>query len=166
MPANLWLRYFPEVPGADLDASELKKQTELRRDLAELGQLVAGTLKPSDVLASSHALHVRWHTLPERVRRWLDGDHGRDTQHLPQAVLSCLAFHVHFWLLSRCPPEPDALHVRTRLESRRLHIRPHGQTPLTPMRSLKSDKIGKLVAVRGSVIRVSSLRPMVSLMGC
>ena len=71
MPANLWLRYFPEVPGADLDASELKKQTELRRDLAELGQLVAGTLKPSDVLASSHALHVRWHTLPERVRRWL-----------------------------------------------------------------------------------------------
>ena len=76
MPANLWLRYFPEVPGADLDASELKKQTELRRDLAELGQLVAGTLKPSDVLASSHALHVRWHTLPERVRRWLDGDHG------------------------------------------------------------------------------------------
>mmetsp|Transcript_19880 Transcript_19880/g.50261 ORF Transcript_19880/g.50261 Transcript_19880/m.50261 type:complete len:114 (-) Transcript_19880:16-357(-) len=32
------------------------------------------------------------------------------------------------------------------------------------MRSLKSDKIGKLVAVRGSVIRVSSLRPMVSLM--
>jgi len=34
------------------------------------------------------------------------------------------------------------------------------------MRSLKSDKIGKLVAVRGSVIRVSSLRPMVSLMGC
>jgi DNA helicase MCM8 len=165
MPANLWLRYFPEVPGADLDASELKKQTELRRDLAELGQLVAGTLKPSDVLASSHALHVRWHTLPERVRRWLDGDHGRDTQHLPQAVLSCLAFHVHFWLLSRCPPEPDALHVRTRLESRRLHIRPHGQTPLTPMRSLKSDKIGKLVTVVGTVVRVSALRPVIDQMG-
>ena len=45
-------------------------------------------------------------------------------------------------------------------------VRPQSLQPLTPMRSLKSDKIGKLVAVRGSVIRVSSLRPMVSLMGC
>ena len=43
-------------------------------------------------------------------------------------------------------------------------MRPQSLQPLTPMRSLKSDKIGKLVAVRGSVIRVSSLRPMVSLM--
>ena len=45
-------------------------------------------------------------------------------------------------------------------------MRPQSLQPLTPMRGLKSDKIGKLVAVRGSVIRVSSLRPMVSLMEC
>ena len=119
-------------------------------------------LTPEEVLRAHHALYLDWNALVGQ-----DGPfphHNPPQGHTAAEVLTCLALAAHEHLLQRCPAGADPSHVRLRLRSQRLHVRPHGVHPLTPMRSLKSNKIGKLVAVRGSVIRVSSLRPMVSLM--
>jgi DNA helicase MCM8 len=43
----------------------------------------------------------------------------------------------------------------------RLHVRLQLVGPLTPLRELRAGLVGKLVSVRGSVVRVSGVRPMV-----
>ena len=104
-------------------------------------------LTPEEVLRSHHALYLDWNALVGQ-----DGPfpHHNPPQGLTAAeVLTCLALAAHEQLLQRCPAAADPSHIRLRLRSQRLHVRPHGLQPLTPMRSLKSDKIGKLVAVRG-----------------
>eukprot|EP00965_Chrysotila_dentata_P098086 3243497-Pleurochrysis_carterae.AAC.2 len=75
--------------------------------------------------------------------------------------LDCLALALHLQLLARCASDPA--HVALRLRARRLHVRVHAADE-TPLRYVKADKIGRLVAVTGSVIRVSSLRPFVTAM--
>ena len=87
----------------------------------------------------------------------------------PQLVLDCIAYCAHEELLDLCPPQLcDPEHTALRLASRRLRVRLHDneRTPFfrTPLCDLKADKIGKVVVVKGAVIRTSSLRPYVEAM--
>ena len=134
---------------------------------------------PSDVLAANHVLDVPFASLcccPEHLRPRLDqGDFEMplpavlaDAQR-PQLVLDCLAHLAHEELLMLCPPPlTDPSHTATRLAAKRLHVRIHDRESkhfwFTPLADLKADKIGRMVVVRGAVIRASSLRPYVAAM--
>ena len=136
----------------------------LTRDFVNSAASPFAELGPEDALRARHGLHCEWSDLTQPNGPFPQGKPlGRDEGVKAAMVLDCLALAAHELLLRRCPPPPDPSHIADRLRARRLYVRPRGLEK-TPMRMLKSDKIHKLIAVRGSVIRVSSLRPMVSTM--
>ena len=148
---ELYQKYWPsesEESQADDDGLPARRQgllQSLRVFCSHPGSPLED-LTPEEVLRARHALYLDWNALVGQ-----DGPfphHNPPQGHTAAEVLTCLALAAHEHLLQRCPPGADPSHVRLRLRSQRLHVRPHGLHPLTPMRSLKSDKIGKLVAVR------------------
>mmetsp|Transcript_29193 Transcript_29193/g.94096 ORF Transcript_29193/g.94096 Transcript_29193/m.94096 type:complete len:589 (-) Transcript_29193:1534-3300(-) len=169
-PSDLWQLYFPvptiqgEPAQADDDAhpGRITLYERLSRWVAT--SAVFAVLRPEDALAQDFALNANISHLQQG-----EGAPFRRSEPLTGAyscheVLDALALAVHVQLLDICTPPPDPRHLRARLRSRRLHIRVFSMSPLTPIRSLKADKIGCLVSVRGSVIRVAPLRPFVTSM--
>ncbi|KAJ2615288.1 hypothetical protein H4S08_001315 [Coemansia sp. RSA 1365] len=73
----------------------------------------------------------------------------------PQHLLCCLGLAVCCVLSSEYGP--DAEHI---LGDHRLHIHLLHHEPLTHMKSLKSSLVGKLVTVRGTVVRTSPIKPL------
>ena len=170
-PADLWQLYFPS-PTVELEAAQPAKDDaypnritvyeRLRRWVATSATFAR--VRPEDILAQDFALDAKF----AHLQRGEDAPFRRSeplTGSYPcQEVLDALALAVHVQLLETCTPPPDPKHLRARLRSRRLYIRVYDMAPLTPIRSLKADKIGRLVSVRGSVIRVAPLRPFVTTM--
>jgi DNA helicase MCM8 len=90
----------------------------------------------------------------------------------PEQVLNSLGVALHSILLRHATrlhhtQDPHtregswlAHHTRTLLH-RRLNVRLCNYTPLTPLRQLKSCNIGKFVGIKGTVIRVSNIKPLV-----
>jgi DNA helicase MCM8 len=169
-PSDLWQLYFP-VPTilgepAQTDDDDHPTRITLYECLRRWvpTSAVFAVLRPEDALAQDFALNANFSHLqqgegaPFRRSEPLTGPYSC------HEVLDALALAVHVQLLEVCTPPPDPRHLRARLRSRRLHIRVFSMSPLTPIRSLKADKIGCLVSVRGSVIRVAPLRPFVTSM--
>ncbi|KAJ2877834.1 DNA replication licensing factor mcm8, partial [Coemansia aciculifera] len=73
----------------------------------------------------------------------------------PENILCCLGLAVCYVL--SCEYGADAEHI---LGDHRLHVRLMHHEPLTHMKSLKSGLVGKLVSVRGTVVRTSPVRPL------
>ncbi|KAJ2451307.1 DNA replication licensing factor mcm8 [Coemansia sp. RSA 2424] len=72
----------------------------------------------------------------------------------PENILCCLGLAVCYVL--SCEYGAEAEHI---LGDHRLHVRLVHHEPLTHMKSLKSGLVGKLVSVRGTVVRTSPVRP-------
>ncbi|KAJ2333070.1 DNA replication licensing factor mcm8, partial [Coemansia sp. RSA 2681] len=72
----------------------------------------------------------------------------------PENILCCLGLAVCYVL--SCEYGAEAEHI---LGDHRLHVRLMHHEPLTHMKSLKSGLVGKLVSVRGTVVRTSPVRP-------
>ncbi|KAJ2157910.1 DNA replication licensing factor mcm8 [Coemansia sp. RSA 552] len=73
----------------------------------------------------------------------------------PEHLLNCLGLAVCCVLSSEYGS--DAEHI---LGDHRLHIHLLHHEPLTHMKSLKSSLVGKLVTVRGTVVRTSPIKPL------
>ncbi|KAJ1849822.1 hypothetical protein LPJ70_000224 [Coemansia sp. RSA 2708] len=73
----------------------------------------------------------------------------------PEHLLCCLGLAVCCVLSSEYGP--DAEHI---LGDHKLHIHLLHHEPLTHMKSLKSSLVGKLVTVRGTVVRTSPIKPL------
>ena len=141
-------------------------------------------MDPADVLAADHVLNLSWASVADKrylVKRF--GDHLKAelkihdipfSQHhdptklvRPELMLRCLAYMAHEEILALCPrPEDDVWHTRSRLAARRLQVRLHDSDAcrwsLTDASvALRSDHIGRLVALQGSVTRASPIRPYV-----
>ena len=173
-PPSLWRMYFPTatVEGEDPSPASADEEAHPGRLIlyARLRSWVRSSgafalLSAQDVLASHGAVSVAFAALQRG-----EGAPFRRSEHLGCGDLACteildaLALAVHDHLLERCPPPPEPENLRSRLRAKRLRIRAQGLAPPTSIRSLKADKIGALVCVRGSVIRVSPLRPLVTAM--
>ena len=86
-------------------------------------------LTPEEVLRAHHALYLDWNALVGQ-----DGPfphHNPPQGHTAAEVLTCLALAAHEQLLRRCPAAADPSHIRLRLRSQRLHVRPQSLQPLT-----------------------------------
>ena len=86
-------------------------------------------LTPEEVLRAHHALYLDWNALVGQ-----DGPfphHNPPQGHTAAEVLTCLALAAHEQLLQRCPAAADPSHIRLRLRSQRLHVRPQSLQPLT-----------------------------------
>jgi len=170
-PAVLWRLYFPVavVDGEEPDPAEDEAHPSRIILYERLRRWVPtsptfAVLRPEDVIAHDFAIDVAFAHMqqgdnaPFRRSEPLTGDHTC------QEVLDALALAAHVHLLEICAPPPDPRHLRSRLRSHRLHVRVLNMSPLTPIQSVKADKIGRLVSVRGSVIRVTPLRPFITSM--
>jgi DNA replicative helicase MCM subunit Mcm2 (Cdc46/Mcm family) len=74
----------------------------------------------------------------------------------PTMVLGCLALAAHTALLAR-PGEGAA-------ELPKLVVRLTNYRPMTSLRNIKSNMVDKFLCVRGNVVRVSSIKPLVTKM--
>lgn len=122
---------------------------------------------PAELLASGHVLHVPFASLTSCPEHLLARMAARDFQMplfsdmsncRPQLVLDCLAHLAHEELLLLCPPGArDPAHTAARLAARRLRVRLQDRDSkpyfFTPLGDLKADKIGRMIAVKGAVIR-------------
>lgn len=85
---------------------------------------------------------------------------------MPHMILSLLHLVVHQALLAHpAMPVAGASDVecwRKRMLAARVHARFLGFDPVMPMRDLKSHNIGRFVSLRGNVVRVSNMRPLVA----
>ncbi|KAJ2696874.1 DNA replication licensing factor mcm8 [Coemansia sp. IMI 209128] len=75
----------------------------------------------------------------------------------PEVILSCLGLAVCYVL--SCEYGAEGEHV---LGDHRLHIRLMHHEPVTHMKSLKSALVGRLVTVRGTVVRTSPIKPFLT----
>lgn len=82
------------------------------------------------------------------------GDFASVLQEEPATVLSCLAIAAHHALLE----------LNVRFSIPKLTVRLMNYTPLTAMRNLKSHFVDKFIALRGNVVRVSAIKPLVTSM--
>ncbi|KAJ2489626.1 DNA replication licensing factor mcm8 [Coemansia sp. RSA 2050] len=74
-----------------------------------------------------------------------------------EVILSCLGLAVCYVL--SCEYGTEGEHV---LGDHRLHIRLKHHEPVTHMKSLKSALVGRLVTVRGTVVRTSPIKPFLT----
>jgi DNA helicase MCM8 len=72
----------------------------------------------------------------------------------PELVLSCIGVAVHIATLADAGPIAAT-------QDHRVCPRLRNFSPITPMRSLKANSVGHFVAIRGTVIRVSNIKPVV-----
>jgi DNA helicase MCM8 len=78
----------------------------------------------------------------------------------PALVLACLSLSCHNALDRVLDAGPAAaVPLTSRISVRMTNYKPH-----TPLRNIKSNFVDKFVAVRGNVVRVSSIRPLVTAM--
>lgn len=70
----------------------------------------------------------------------------------PEELLQCLGMSLCALRARLLPPSAPAIKVTPRI----LNV-----TPITQLRELKSNFVGKFVSVRGNVVRVSAVRPLV-----
>lgn len=75
----------------------------------------------------------------------------------PEYLLCCLGLSVCYVLSSEFGPQAE--HT---LGDHRLHIRLLHYEPLTHMKALKSGLVGTLVSVRGTVVRTSPIKPLLT----
>jgi DNA helicase MCM8 len=149
-------------------------------DLLGRTNLIRSSIRsPMDIIAANYTLRLPFSSLTPVVRNVFGTDcvplfndrfeviQEADTNNRPALMLDCLAHVAHEELLNMCPPpgHVDPHHMRDRLRARRLHVRlyDNDKTPFfrTPLCDLKADKVGKLVCVKGAVIRASSPRVLV-----
>ncbi|KAG8466214.1 hypothetical protein KFE25_001970 [Diacronema lutheri] len=156
---RLWEYY---LPGEEPSLEHVSVYTELLR---YADSDAARAHAPQEVLmaGSNSACAVPVHKADLiRCCERMQGKLGKD----PHIVLPLLHLVVHRTLLAhRALPAagvPDRHCWRERMLAARVHARFLGFEPVMPMRDLKSHKIGKYVSIRGNVVRVSNMRPLVT----
>ena len=75
----------------------------------------------------------------------------------PEHLISCMGLAIFNVLYGEYEEE--------NIPKQKVNARIYNYEPITPMRSLKSKLIGKFIAIRGTVIRVSNIKPLVLKMG-
>jgi DNA helicase MCM8 len=79
----------------------------------------------------------------------------------PDATVSCIAMSMHMVLTRLLRHDPERL---SRIHGKKLSARLCNYRPVLPLRSIKADTIGTFVAVRGTVVRVTNIKPVISAM--
>ncbi|XP_038127120.1 DNA helicase MCM8 [Cyprinodon tularosa] len=100
----------------------------------------------------------------QRVREALS-DIVADLQEQPEVMLNCLGVAIHQVLTADLEKQAaelqdDELPVTAPIINiPHISVRLYNYEPLTPLRTLRASVFGRLVCVRGTVVRVSSIRP-------
>ncbi|CAL9687718.1 unnamed protein product [Knipowitschia caucasica] len=93
-------------------------------------------------------------------------DLAKELKEQPEMILSCLGVAIHQVLTSDLERQAaelkgDELPVTTPLINiPHISARLYNYDPLTPLRLLRASVFGRLVCVRGTVVRVSNIRPL------
>ncbi|KAL3929172.1 MAG: hypothetical protein SGPRY_002071 [Prymnesium sp.] len=163
--AALCARYFhsplTERPSSEAASTRRAAMLSKLRSFLRSPSSPLSILRPEDVIEARGSVEMEWHAVTDGDGPLTEDPNSAWRQHSRQELLDGMAFCAHELLLERCPPSPDPLHTELRLRQLRLRVRIHSMKGVTPMRELRADTVGKLVSICGSVIRVSSLRPMV-----
>uniref|UniRef100_A0A671MHN3 DNA helicase MCM8 n=1 Tax=Sinocyclocheilus anshuiensis TaxID=1608454 RepID=A0A671MHN3_9TELE len=101
------------------------------------------------------------HTLP---------DLAKDLKEMPEKILDCLGMAIHQVLtvdLERRAAELQGQEelpagLRPIINIPYISARVYNYEPLTPLKSLRANLYGKFVAIRGTVVRVSNIKPLCS----
>uniref|UniRef100_A0A8C1SDF6 DNA helicase MCM8 n=1 Tax=Cyprinus carpio TaxID=7962 RepID=A0A8C1SDF6_CYPCA len=99
------------------------------------------------------------HTLP---------DLAKDLKEMPEKILDCLGVAIHQVLtvdLERRAAELQGQEelpagLRPIINIPHISARVYNYEPLTPLKSLRANLYGKFVAIRGTVVRVSNIKPL------
>ncbi|XP_070772101.1 DNA helicase MCM8 isoform X2 [Enoplosus armatus] len=83
----------------------------------------------------------------------------------PEVILNCLGVAIHQVLTidlekQAAELQGEELPVATPINIPHISARLYNYEPLTPLRTLRASVFGRLVCVRGTVVRVSSIRPL------
>ncbi|KAJ2254095.1 DNA replication licensing factor mcm8 [Coemansia sp. RSA 455] len=139
-----WALYFPRV---DFNAAP----NECVEDVKRLAEYVRRH-PDSFSMENMHSCLFDYLALTEASPL---ADFAQRLRNEPETILSCLGLAVCYVL--SCEYGADAEHV---LGDHRLHVRLLHHEPLTHMKSLKAGLVGKLVTVRGTVVRTTPIRPL------
>ncbi|KAJ2794110.1 DNA replication licensing factor mcm8, partial [Coemansia furcata] len=139
-----WTLYFPRI---DFNAAPSESVADIKR-FAEYVKHHPESFS----MDTMHSCSFDYLTLVEASPL---ADFAQRLRDEPENILSCLGLAVCYVL--SCEYGADAEHI---LGDHRLHIRLLHHEPLTHMKSLKSGIVGKLVTVRGTVVRTSPIRPL------
>ncbi len=71
----------------------------------------------------------------------------------PDVIISCLGIAIHGVLVNKDPDNDET--------NKKINVRIHNYAPQTSLRNLRSNNIGKFVGLKGTVIRVSNVKPLV-----
>ncbi|KAJ2818520.1 DNA replication licensing factor mcm8, partial [Coemansia furcata] len=139
-----WTLYFPRI---DFNAAPSESVADIKR--------FAEYVKHHPESFSMDTMHSCIFDYLRLIEASPLADFAQRLRDEPENILSCLGLAVCYVL--SCEYGADAEHI---LGDHRLHIRLLHHEPLTHMKSLKSGIVGKLVTVRGTVVRTSPIRPL------
>uniref|UniRef100_A0A4W4F678 DNA helicase MCM8 n=1 Tax=Electrophorus electricus TaxID=8005 RepID=A0A4W4F678_ELEEL len=99
-------------------------------------------------------------------------DLARDLRDMPEKMLDCLGLAIHQVLTKDLERHADELQVQEGLPTgstpiiniTHISARIYNYEPVTPLKMLRANLYGKYVAVRGTVVRVSNIKPLCSKM--
>uniref|UniRef100_A0A8B9J970 DNA helicase MCM8 n=1 Tax=Astyanax mexicanus TaxID=7994 RepID=A0A8B9J970_ASTMX len=99
-------------------------------------------------------------------------DLARELRDMPDKILDCLGLATHQVLTKDLERHADELQVQEGLPTEATPIiniphisaRIYNYEPLTPLKMLRANLYGKFVAIRGTVVRVSNIKPLCSKM--
>ncbi|RXN18654.1 DNA helicase MCM8 [Labeo rohita] len=97
-------------------------------------------------------------------------DLAKDLKEMPEKILDCLGVAIHQVLtvdLERHAAELQGQEelpagLRPIINIPHISARVYNYEPLTPLRSLRANLYGKFVTIRGTVVRVSNIKPLCS----
>ncbi|XP_057199644.1 DNA helicase MCM8 isoform X2 [Triplophysa rosa] len=97
-------------------------------------------------------------------------DLAKELKEMPEKILDCLGLAIHQVLtvdLERHAAELQGQEelpasLRPIINTPHISARLYNFEPLTPLKSLRANLYGKLVAIRGTVVRVSNIKPLCS----
>lgn len=152
-----WTAYFPDESEAD---ESCKGRVVVVEKLCEFFLTEAGRELIAAVPDNTFALPLNYEALKRPTGPAALRGIAAVIPSAPEEALPCigLAASRAAEQLSELNPEATPLPV---LLQHRLWPRVYNFNPLTPMRSLKGNSVGKFVAVRGTVVRVSNIRQQV-----
>ncbi|MCI4382531.1 hypothetical protein PGIGA_G00015970 [Pangasianodon gigas] len=97
---------------------------------------------------------------------------AHELKDMPEKILDCLGLAIHQVLTKDLEKHADELQVQEGLPAGATPIisiphisaRIYNYEPLTPLKMLRANLYGKFVAIRGTVVRVSNIKPLCSKM--
>ena len=146
--ARAWPSYFSKV---EVEFNLMDPRVVVSRAFVTLFQKEKRLLLRGIDLASDTVIALNYNDLLEKCPM---GDFAETLRDEPEDMLACMGLALCV-LRARQTGFPS---------DRKITIRIHNVEPLLPLRNLKSSVVGQFVAIRGNVIRVSAMRPLVTSM--